>query len=85
MVVLDGSHSLSAAARAVAALVALPIPVSAVIVYEGDRDDPLRHLPLLPKWGGFEEIVSEVERAYDGDRLADRHRRMPCADPHMIA
>jgi hypothetical protein len=64
VVVLDGSDSLSTTARTVAALEALPTPVSAVVVYEGAHDDPLRHLRLLPKWGGFDEIVSEVERVY---------------------
>lgn len=71
VVVLDGSDSLSATARAVAALEALPMPVSTVIVYEGAQDDPLRQLRLLPKWGGFDEIVSEVERVYSGGRSGD--------------
>jgi CheY-like chemotaxis protein len=67
VVVLDGSESVSATARAVAALEALALPVSTVIVYEGAQDDPLRQLRLLPKWAGFDEIVSEVERVYAGD------------------
>lgn len=66
VVVLDGSESLATTARRVAALDALPAPVPSVIVYEGAEEDPLRHLRMLPKWGGFEEIVFEVERAYRG-------------------
>jgi hypothetical protein len=65
VVVLDGTDSISATARAVGALDALPVPVASVIVYEGASRDPLRHLRLLPKWGAFEEIASEVERVYD--------------------
>lgn len=64
VVVLDGSNSISATAKAVAALEALPVPVSSMIVYEGGGEDPLRQLRLLPKWGAFDEIASEVERLY---------------------
>ena len=64
VVVLDGTDSISATARAVAALETLPVPVSWLIVYEGSDEEPLRQLRLLPKWGAFEEIASEVERLY---------------------
>lgn len=70
VVVLDGSDSISATARAVATLDALPVPVSSLIVYEGVNRDPLRHLRLLPKWGAFEEIAAEVERLYERSRPA---------------
>ena len=66
VVVLDGTDSISATARAVATLEALPVPVSSLIVYEGTDKDPLRQLRLLPKWGAFEEIAAEVERLYGG-------------------
>lgn len=79
VVVLDGSDSLSATAKAVAALEALQTPLSVVVVYEGSQDDPLRHMRLLPKWGAFDQIVSEVERVYRGGRSGDcgREPAMP--------
>jgi hypothetical protein len=64
VVLLDGSDSISATAKAAAALDALPAPVSSLIVYEGLRQEPLRQLRLLPKWGAFDAIASEVERLY---------------------
>lgn len=69
VVVLDGTDSLNATARMVAALEALPSPVHPLVVYEGAHDDVLRSLTLLPKWGAFDEIVGEVERLY-GQRAA---------------
>jgi DNA-binding NtrC family response regulator len=64
IVVVDASDSLVAAARAVAALEALPSPVSAVVVCDHPPDKSLRHLHVLPKWGAFDELLSEVERRY---------------------
>ena len=64
VVVVDGSDSLAAAARAVAALEALPSPVSAVVVCDHPPDKSLRHLHVLPKWGAFDELLSEVERRF---------------------
>jgi PleD family two-component response regulator len=64
VVVLDGTASLNATARVVAALEALPGPVHPLVVYEGTDEDALRKLRLLPKWGAFDEIVREVERLY---------------------
>ncbi len=66
VVVLDGSDSLAATVRAVAALEALPSPVSAVVVCDKPPHESLRHLRVVPKWGAFDEIVSEVERHYGG-------------------
>ena len=37
-----------------------------LMVYEGSEADPIRSLRPLPKWGAFDEIVSEVEYLYDG-------------------
>lgn len=64
VVVLDGSDSLVATARAVNGLDALDPPVPTVVVYEGLADDPVRRLKLVPKWGAFEELMSEVERLH---------------------
>jgi CheY-like chemotaxis protein len=64
VVLLDGSDSISATADAVATLEGLPTPVPTLIVYEGTAGESLRRLSLLPKWGPFEELLSEVERLH---------------------
>ena len=65
VVVLDGSDSLSATAKRVAALDGMPMPVAAVVVHEtADGNHPLRSLRILPKWGSFDELVTEVHRLY---------------------
>lgn len=70
VVVLDGSDSLSATAKAVAALEAMPTPVYTVVVYEATQGDPLRGLRMVPKWGAFSELMSEVQRLYDNGSSA---------------
>ena len=42
------------------------LPLRVLMVYEGSEADPIRSLRPLPKWGAFDEIVSEVEYLYDG-------------------
>ena len=64
VVVLDGSDSLSATARAMALIEALPADVTPLVVYEGAESPPLRNLSLMSKWGAFQELVDEVQRAY---------------------
>ena len=61
VVVVDGSDSLAAAARAVAALEALPSPVSTIVVSDHPPGKSLLNLHVLPKWGAFDELLSEVE------------------------
>jgi PleD family two-component response regulator len=63
VVVLDGTGSLSDAARLEAAVEALQ-PRSRVVVV-GDQSQPrLRGFRLLPKWSPLERVVDEIERAY---------------------
>lgn len=64
VVVLDGSDSLNATARTVAALESLARRVHTLVVYESGEQDALRDVRLLPKWGSFDEIVLEVERLH---------------------
>ena len=64
VVVLDGSDSLAATARAMALIEALPADVTPLVVYEGGDSAPPRNLSLMSKWGAFEELVHEVQRAY---------------------
>jgi PleD family two-component response regulator len=66
VVILDGTGSLSDAARLAAAVEALQ-PRSRVVVV-GDQHQPrLRHLRLLAKWSPLERLVEEIERAYARD------------------
>lgn len=66
VVVLDGTGSIYTTARAVAALAALPVPVPSLVVHERAGEDHLQGLPLLPKWGDFDNLAAEVERMYLG-------------------
>ena len=63
VVVLDGSPSLAAAARAVRALAAVGSSVGVVVVTDADVTE-LQTLATVPKWGPFEAIVAEIERAH---------------------
>jgi uncharacterized membrane protein (UPF0127 family)/CheY-like chemotaxis protein len=63
VVVLDGSQSLAAAARTVRAVAAVGSSVGVVVVTDADVGG-LQTLATLPKWGPFEAIVSEIERAH---------------------
>jgi uncharacterized membrane protein (UPF0127 family)/CheY-like chemotaxis protein len=63
VVVLDGSASLANAARSVRALAAVGSSVGVVVVTDADVTE-LQTLATVPKWGPFEGIVSEIERAH---------------------
>jgi uncharacterized membrane protein (UPF0127 family)/CheY-like chemotaxis protein len=63
VVVVDGSPSLAAAARTVRALAAVGSSVGVVVVTDADVTE-LQTLATVPKWGPFEAIVSEIERAH---------------------
>lgn len=67
VVVIDASASLTAAARQRARLDALRPPVAVVAVSDESRTG-LAALPVLPKWGQFEELLEAVARAGDGGR-----------------
>lgn len=62
--VIDASTSLAQAARAAASLRELPAPVATVLVGDRDRSSPLSGMPLVYKWGGFDELCRKVEEAY---------------------
>lgn len=62
VVVLDGGSMLTAAARTVAMIEALDPPVGVVLVAD-EAEQGLHHLPVLAKWGPFDEIYAAVENA----------------------
>jgi CheY-like chemotaxis protein len=62
--VIDASRSLPEAVRAAASLRALPAPVAAVLVADGDRLAHLGAMELVRKWGSFDELSSRVQEAY---------------------
>jgi uncharacterized membrane protein (UPF0127 family) len=63
VVIIEAGRSLTAAARTAATLDRLIPPVGVVIV--ADEVEPgLINLPVLPKWGPFEQLFAAVERAY---------------------
>jgi DNA-binding NtrC family response regulator len=64
VVVLDGTDSLRAAARAMAALEAHWPPVPVVVVYDDAGDGPVSRLHVVPKWGAFDRLVEAVENSY---------------------
>jgi uncharacterized membrane protein (UPF0127 family)/CheY-like chemotaxis protein len=70
VVVLDGSPSLAAAARAVRALAAVGSSVGVVVVTDANVTE-LQTLATVPKWGPFEAIVGEIERAHARTRAHD--------------
>lgn len=72
VVVIDASRSVGEAARAGASLRALPDPVAAVLVVDQERSSPAAGVPLISKWGQFDELSVRIGEAY-------RWRRGACA------
>ena len=66
VVVLEAGSMLTAAARTVAMIEALDPPIGVVLVAE-EAEQGLRHLPVLAKWGPFDDVYAAVEKA-DRDR-----------------
>ena len=66
VVVIDAGSLLTAAARTVATVTALVPPVGVVLV-DDEAETGLLHMPVLAKWGPFEDFFAAVERA-DRDR-----------------
>jgi len=64
--VIDASRSVGEAARAAASLRALPDPVGAVLVVDQERSSPAAGVPLISKWGHFDELSTRVGEAYAG-------------------
>jgi uncharacterized protein len=62
IVLLDGSASMTSAARAVHAIEALGADISVIVV--ADDESAPKSLTVVPKWGAFEDIVRAVDRSY---------------------
>jgi uncharacterized membrane protein (UPF0127 family)/CheY-like chemotaxis protein len=65
VVVLDAGQLLTAAARVVAQIETLDPPPGVVIVGE-ESEGALSAMPVLPKWGSFEDLYDAIERAGRG-------------------
>jgi CheY-like chemotaxis protein len=63
--VIDASRSVGEAARAAASLRALPDPVGAVLVVDQERSSPAAGVPLISKWGQFDELSTRIGQAYE--------------------
>jgi CheY-like chemotaxis protein len=63
--VIDASRSVGEAARAAASLRALPDPVGAVLVVDQERSSPAAGVPLISKWGQFDELSDRIGEAYE--------------------
>jgi uncharacterized membrane protein (UPF0127 family)/CheY-like chemotaxis protein len=62
VVVVDAGEMLTAAARTVATIEELRPPVGVVLVAD-EAEIGLDHLPVLAKWGPFEDIFAAIEQA----------------------
>jgi DNA-binding NtrC family response regulator len=62
VVILDGMDSLTATARALAEIEALPYSVAVLVVAEVPEASSPTSVRLLHKWTSFDRIVEEVER-----------------------
>lgn len=63
--VIDASRSVGEAARAAASLRALPAPVAAVLVVDRETSSLAAGVPLVPKWGRFDELSAHIGEAYE--------------------
>jgi uncharacterized membrane protein (UPF0127 family) len=70
VVVLDAGSSITGAARDVATISAAAPKVGVVIVAERPAGE-LSSMPVLPKWGSFDGLISAIEHARPGVELAD--------------
>lgn len=65
VVVVDAGALLTAAARTVATVMALSPPVGVVLVGD-EAEGGLHNLPVLAKWGPFEDFYAAIEQADRG-------------------
>lgn len=63
--VVDGSHYLAATIRSLAAIDAIPTPLSVVTVAEDSLISPLSRADVLPKWQSLERLTDHVELAFE--------------------
>lgn len=68
--VIDASRSVGEAARAAASLRALPVPVAAVLVVDRETTPFAAGVPLISKWGRFDELSARIGEAYEWRRHA---------------
>jgi DNA-binding NtrC family response regulator len=62
VVILDGTDSLTATARTIAAIEALSYPVAILVVADAPEVSSPKSVRLLHKWTPFDQLVDEVER-----------------------
>jgi DNA-binding NtrC family response regulator len=77
VVILDGTASLSEAARTAAVIEALHPGTTVVLVAEDDQIPHVSKLQVYPKWESFDELAAGVERMHIGlaDTLVARRSR----------
>ena len=63
--VIDASRSVGQAARSAASLRALPDPVASVLVVDQEKSSPAAGVPLISKWGRFDELSARIGEAYE--------------------
>jgi DNA-binding NtrC family response regulator len=66
VVILDGTRSLSEAARTAAVIEALHPHTTVVLVAEDDHFSEVTNLRVHPKWDSFHMLVQGLERAHLG-------------------
>jgi DNA-binding NtrC family response regulator len=75
VVIIDGTASLSDAARAAAVIEAVHPGTTVVLVAEDDRIPAVSNLEVHPKWEGFDELAASVEGMHLGLSEAKAQRR----------
>lgn len=83
VVLLDGTGSLHAAARAADAIQASNPRVAVVLVADDADGTSVPESWPLPKWDSFTKIVSEIERAYTRAGLRERLAHVVRYDPQL--
>jgi CheY-like chemotaxis protein len=64
VLVVDATNSVTAAARTIAAVAAMPVAPHILAVSDSDGGSTLQSLHLLPKWTGLDRLIDNVESAY---------------------
>lgn len=75
VVIIDGTASLSEAARTAAVIEALHPGTTVVLVAEDDQVPHVSKLQVYPKWESFDELAAGVERMHIGLTEARPERR----------
>lgn len=73
VVVIDVAGAITASMRAVAALTTPAAPAGVVLVGEGRGDTAQGvRIPMLPKWGPFQDLFTAVVEAHESVRAQER-------------